>query len=390
MDREVDVFSLADIFREEILSLSKNIYEFAELGSQEFKSSRLLVKSLKEYGFVVEYPYLGMETAFRAEFGAGSPAVGLLAEYDALPNGHSCGHNLIAAWAYGTAISLSRIIKEGRIVVFGTPAEEGIGKYAGSKAIMVEKNAFSNIDFIIGMHPDDGWHVGTKTLADVTLKATFTGAAAHMADSPEQGANALDAAVMTYIGINNLRDWIKNDKHAVIGMIFREGGTASNIVPDRAVIEIDLRSSSGNFLHALNNKVKKLIHNMAEAYGVKVDIEQITPIYEAYRSNITINKILENSLKKIDIKAENLDQSPVLASGSSDEANVSIVVPTGHIDIEVGYKNIVGHSDDFREAVNPDKAGDNLLKGINATIDSILEIFSNPSLLTSIKKDFQF
>lgn len=384
----MEIDKVLDSFGEEIISISKNIYEFAELGSEEFKSSKLLVDSFKKHGFTVQYPYLNMDTAFRAEFGSSAPVIGLLAEYDALPNGHSCGHNLIAAWAYGTAICLSKILKNGKIVVFGTPAEEGRGKYAGSKAIMAKNNAFQDIDFVIGMHPDDRWRVGSKTLADVTLETIFKGKTAHMADSPEKGANALDAAVMTYVGINNLRSWIKIDKHAVVGMIIKEGGTATNVVPDRAVMEISLRSSSNEFLHIFGDKVKKLILNMSAAYGAEATINEITPLYDDYKSNRVIDKLLENSLKNIGVVPENLDMLTIPASGSSDEANVSKVVPTGHIDVEVGYRNISGHSDDFRDAVNLDRAGKNLLKGIHVTIDTALNIVNQPSLLDKIKEDF--
>ena len=379
---------ILDLFKAEILNLSKNIYEFAELGSEEFKSSKLLVDSLRRHGFKVQYPYLNMATAFKAEYGEGTPVIGLLAEYDALPNGHACGHNLIAAWAYGTAICMSKIIKKGKIIVFGTPAEEGRGKYAGSKAIMAKKNAFKDVDFVIGMHPDDKWRVGDKTLADITLQIIFKGKTAHMAASPEKGANALDAAVMTYVGLNNLRGWIKIDKNAVIGMIFKEGGTATNVVPDRVVMDISLRSSSSAFLNILEEKAKKLILSMGDAYGVKITIKEITPFYDDYKSNKTINKLLENSFKKIDIVSENLDLLANPASGSSDEANVSKVVPAGHIDIKVGYKDIAGHSDDFREAVNPERAGENLFKGITVTIDTILKITTQPSILEKIKTEF--
>ncbi|MGC8496850.1 MAG: M20 family metallopeptidase [Thermoplasmata archaeon] len=381
MDNEI-------LFKEEILNLSRNIYEYAELGSEEYKSSKLLVDSLIRHGFKVQYPYLGMKTAFRAEYGSGNPVVGILAEYDALPNGHSCGHNLIAAWAYGTAINMSNIIKKGKIVVFGTPAEEGRGEYAGSKAIMAKNGAFKDIDFVIGMHPDDGWRVGSKTLADITLEVLFTGKTAHMADSPQEGANALDAAVMTYVGINNLRSWIKIDKHAVIGMIFKEGGKATNVVPDRVVMEIDLRSSSSDFLKKLEEKVEKLIMNISSAYGVECKIKEITPLYDDYKSNRNINSLLQQSLKKLGIVAENLDLDNTLASGSSDEGNVSKVVPTGHIDVEVGYKNIAGHSDEFREAVNPSRAGENLLKGIFAAVDTISFIINDPSVLEKIIGEF--
>jgi amidohydrolase len=283
---------------------------------------------------------------------------------------------------------MSKIIKKGKIIVFGTPAEEGRGKYAGSKAIMAKKNAFKDVDFVIGMHPDDKWRVGDKTLADITLQIIFKGKTAHMAASPEKGANALDAAVMTYVGLNNLRGWIKIDKNAVIGMIFKEGGTATNVVPDRVVMDISLRSSSSAFLNILEEKAKKLILSMGDAYGVKIAIKEITPFYDDYKSNKTINKLLVNSFKKIDIVPENLDLLASPASGSSDEANVSKVVPTGHIDIKVGYKDIAGHSDDFREAVNPERAGENLFKGIIVTIDTILKISNQPSILEKIKTEF--
>ncbi|MGC8663001.1 MAG: M20 family metallopeptidase [Thermoplasmata archaeon] len=375
-------------YEDEIIEISRKIYQYAEIGSEEYRSSSLLVESLKLHGFRVQYPYMNMDTAFRAEWGEGVPVVGILAEYDALPNGHSCGHNLIAAWAYGTAINLKDEIKKGKIVVFGTPAEEGIGKYAGSKVKIAKMGAFSDVDFVIGMHPNDSWGVGAKALADITVLVVFKGKASHMADSPEQGINALDAAVTSYVGINNLRSWIKNDKHAVIGMIFREGGSATNVVPEKASLEIDLRSSSGEFLPVLLEKVKNLLKNVAEAYGADLNIVELTPLYESYKSNKTINKILEESLNHMGITAKNLDISPSIASGSTDEANVSKVVPTGHIDVKIGYPGIAGHSDDFRIAANPDNASEQLKKSIAAVVDAIKKIFESEMLLNEIKKEF--
>ncbi|MEM4588750.1 MAG: M20 family metallopeptidase [Thermoplasmata archaeon] len=375
--------------KNEILEISKKIYEYAEIGSEERKSSRLLVESLRSHGFKVEYPYLNMETAFRAEWGEGKPAVGLLAEYDALPNGHSCGHNLIAAWAYGTAVLLTKSIKSGKVVVFGTPSEEGIGKYAGSKVIFSESGAFKDIDFVIGMHPDDSWSVGGKALADISFQAIFHGKSSHMADSPEKGINALDAAVTSYVAINNIRGWAKNDKHVVIGMIFREGGVATNIVPEKAVLEIDLRSSSGEFLKLLKDKVLSILNGVSTAFGTKLEIFYTSPMYENYVSNNVINNVIFESLKEFGVEAKNLDLDTKPPSGSTDEANVSKVVPTGHLDIKIGYPGIPGHSDDFREASNPEKSGDNLIIGIMATLKSIEKIFKDPELLKKIRTNYE-
>ena len=165
----MNIDSIIREHEDSIISLSEKIYGFAELGSSEYKSSALVIEGLKKEGFTVTNPYMGMDTAFRAEYGDGTPVAGLLMEYDALPNGHSCGHNLISAWAYGTAITVKNMVTSGKVIVFGTPSEEGIGPYAGSKARMATAGAFRDIDFVIGMHPDDIWAVGSKALADMRL-----------------------------------------------------------------------------------------------------------------------------------------------------------------------------------------------------------------------------
>ncbi|EQD46989.1 amidohydrolase, partial [mine drainage metagenome] len=130
----------------DIIEVSKSIYEYAEIGSKEFKSSELLASKLKERGFSIQKPFDGMSTAFKASKGKGHPVIGLLAEYDALPNGHSCGHNLISAWAYGVAASLAEKLHDGTIEVYGTPAEEGIGEYSGSKVKLADDGVFGKTD----------------------------------------------------------------------------------------------------------------------------------------------------------------------------------------------------------------------------------------------------
>ncbi|WP_075056709.1 hypothetical protein [Thermogymnomonas acidicola] len=120
---------------DEVVDLSEKIYRYAELGSEEFRSVKAITEMLSRYGFRVEAPYKEIETAFHAvKGGQGKVAVGFLCEYDALPNGHSCGHNLIAAWSVGAAIMLAEAASDVRVEVFGTPSEEGIGKYAGGKS----------------------------------------------------------------------------------------------------------------------------------------------------------------------------------------------------------------------------------------------------------------
>lgn len=382
------VDSNVESFRSEIFDLSNQIYKLAELGSEERKSSSLFVKSLKKYGFKVTYPYLGIETAFRAEWGKGGLTVALLAEYDALPNGHSCGHNLISGWAYGTAIALTRVLKDGRVVVLGTPSEEGIGKYAGSKATFVEKDALKDVDFAVGVHPMDSWSVGWKSLSDVLFQAIFKGRTAHMAYSPEKGINALDALVTSYVAINNLRSWIKNDRLAIIEMIIREGGTLTSVVTERTVLEIELKTVTGEFLKSLEKKVIKVLEGVSRAYGTSLEIRHIQPLYQDYRANTVIDQMLEDSLKKFGVEASNQDSECSLPSISTDEANISQAVPTGHLNLRIGYPGLGLHSDESREAARPEKAIDNLMISIKTGVDAISRIIQDPELLKKAKKEF--
>ena len=372
---------------EEIINLSGDIYKFAELGSTEFRSSAEIIEKLRDNGFRVQENYMDMKTAFRAEYGSGGPSIGLLMEYDALPNGHSCGHNLISAWAYGTAVVLKDLMASGRIILFGTPSEEGIGPYAGSKIIMANSGSFSDIDFMFGMHPDDRWCVGCKALADLQLEFIFKGKSSHMAASPSEGINALDALVTSYVAINNSRDWAGIDKHLVVGMIIKEGGKASNVIPDRAVLEVDMRSTSSEFLKSFENKIQKMVSSICEGFGAGLEIKDLIPMYTEYSANSVIDSVLQTELQKLGIDPINLDLSTEIASGSTDEANVSLKVPIGHIDMKVG-DNLPGHSDLFRIASEPERNRENLKKAINATANSALRIIKDHAIMDQIKREF--
>ena len=145
----------------EFKKLKDQIGENPELGSEELKSSKLLVNTLRKHGFQVEYPFFNMHTAFKAVYRGKEPGpvVAILAEYDALPGvGHGCGHNIIAASAVGAGIAVSKLMKDlpGEVWVIGTPAEEGHGPYAGSKVKMANAGVFDKADVSIMIHPATG------------------------------------------------------------------------------------------------------------------------------------------------------------------------------------------------------------------------------------------
>jgi len=369
----------------DIFEISKKVFNLAEIGSKEFKKSNLLSDFLKKNDFKVKKPYKGMKTAFRAEYGSGRPVVGLLCEEDALPNGHSCGHNLIAAWAVGTAIKLKEKGYKGKIAVIGTPSEEGIGEYAGSKDMLVKAGSFNDIDFVIGVHPDSQWNVGCQSTADITAEIVFKGKASHLEEA-EKGANALDALIATYISIRNATASFNKYLHVLVGMYVKEGGQASNIIPDRTVLEVDIRSTKNSYLTHAYSRIKKIAIGVGKAYKTETTVRQITPVYWCYRNAQVIDEILYEKLKKQGINATKLYKKEDQQVGATDEANVSRVVPTGHIDFRIAPKSVAGHSDKFRELAGSSDSFEPLKKTIIAAVDACFSIENDKLTKNKIKK----
>ena len=369
----------------DIFEISKKVFNLAEIGSKEFKTSALLSDFLKKRGFKVKKPYGGMKTAFRAEYGSGGPVVGLLCEEDALPNGHSCGHNLIAAWAVGTAIKLKEKGYKGKIVVIGTPSEEGIGEYAGSKDVLVKVGSFNDIDFVIGVHPDSQWNVGCQSPADITAEIVFKGKASHLEEA-EMGTNALDALIATYISIRNATASFNKYMHVLVGMYVKEGGQASNIVPDKTILEVDIRSTKSSYLMHAYGRIKRIAIDIGKAYKTETTVKQIAPVYKEYKNAPVIDEILYDSLKKQGVNATKLYDKRDRQVGATDEANVSRTVPTGHIDFKIAPESVAGHSDKFRELAGSSNSFNQLRKTIVAAVDTCLKIENDQKAKNEIEK----
>ncbi|MDQ6757314.1 MAG: amidohydrolase, partial [Bacteroidota bacterium] len=191
--------------------IALNIWDYAEVGFKETKSSLLLQNTLKENGFKVDAGVAGMPTAFVATYGSGSPVVAILAEFDALPglsqetsfvktpianrnSGHGCGHNLFGTGSVAAGIAIKKLIEEGKVKgtvkVFGTPAEEG----GDGKVYMVREGLFNDVDVALHWHPDQHNTVTyTSSLAIKTAKFRFYGISAHASAAPDKGRSALDA-----------------------------------------------------------------------------------------------------------------------------------------------------------------------------------------------------
>ncbi|MDY3001136.1 M20 family metallopeptidase [Romboutsia timonensis] len=241
---------------EKLCEISDYIYKNPELGNQEYKAVEVLTRFLKEHNFEIEKGLLGIETAFRAIYDSKKegPTIGYLCEYDALPSiGHGCGHNMIGSMSAGAGVILSKVIDEvgGRIIVYGTPAEET----NGAKVILAEEGVFDELDVAMMVHPADITAKSGTSMALYPLQFTYKGKTAHAAACPQDGINALNSVIQLFNGIDALRQHVTPDvrMHGII----TNGGVAANIVPDEATAQFYFRADKKETLDDLLIKVKK-------------------------------------------------------------------------------------------------------------------------------------
>lgn len=233
-----------------IIEICDKIWEFAELGLQEFKSSSLIADEIDKHGFRIKRGVAGMPTAFVASYGSGKPVIGITDQYDALPGmsqkpiakkeplvpgapGHGCGHNIHGASGMAAAIATKVAMEAskigGTIKFFGCPAEENVG----GKVFMVRDCVFDGVDAVLSHHPSTMNVASLKScLAMNSVKFHFYGVSAHAAASPEQGRSAVDAVELMNIGVNYLREHILQE--ARIHYVIEDGGLQPNIVPANA------------------------------------------------------------------------------------------------------------------------------------------------------------
>ena len=231
--------------REELAELSLRIHGNPELSLEEENSSRWLADYLADKGFAVTKPAYGLPTAFEAVYGEGSPSIGIIAEYDALPGiGHACGHNVIATAAVGAGLAAKSAADAfgATIRVIGTPGEEG----RGGKIRMARNGAFTNVDAAMMVHPGDYNTSGCEAMAVAILEVEFHGKASHAAGAPHQGINALEAMILSYNAINSLRQHVM-DGSRVHGII-TDGGQAANVVPAHSAGLFYIRAKDDDYV----------------------------------------------------------------------------------------------------------------------------------------------
>lgn len=370
----------------------QQIFDFAELGCEEYKSSKYLTQQLEALGFTVTMPYGGLETAFRAEYGSGHPKIAFLSEYDALPgygenkdqNGHACGHNWIAANTFGACAVLAQLKDhfDGTIVYMGCPAEEMLG----GKVNMVDSGCFDDIDMAVQIHiaAGDTTNLGSSTLAIDSVEFIYHGVATHAAGSPERGINALDACYLMFDGVNALRQHTTPDSR--IHGIIVDGGTAPNITPAFARSKWFVRAADRKYLNGLTQKVVNCAKGAAMMTGATMEWKYFENSYDNMKLNPTLISLFADCMHSAGVENVNTEVQP--PSGSSDVGNVAWVCPTVMANMGVGNTDNSGcHEEAFLSYCTGPYGFAALHKAILAQVFLALNVFTDTQLQQKLAED---
>ena len=411
--------------------IALNIWDYAEVGFKETKSSLLLQNTLKENGFKVDAGVAGMPTAFVATYGSGSPVVAILAEFDALPglsqetssiktpianrnSGHGCGHNLFGTGSVAAGIAIKKLIEQGKIKgtvkVFGTPAEEG----GDGKVYMVREGLFNDVDVALHWHPDQHNTVTyTSSLAIKTAKFRFYGISAHASAAPDKGRSSLDAVEAMDYMVNLMREHVPQETR--IHYVITNGGKAPNVVPDFAEVFYYVRHPEKNMVTSLFERVVNAGKAAALGTETRMEYEIISGSHDLL-INKTLAKDMQSNLEKVggvtytddEIKfAKNLQttflgKAPSIDSaglitplyieknqGSTDVGDVSYVVPTVGLETATWVPGTSAHSWQAVACSGQDIGVKGMMVAAKTIAFTAIDLFSDPSLLIKAKEEFK-
>ena len=362
--------------------LSDSIFDLAEISCQEFQSCKLLEDALTEHGFQVEHGVGGMETSFRAvyEQGTGGPSFGLLAEYDALSMGHGCGHHMQGPAILGAAFCIQKLAGDRpyKIVVYGTPAEESLG----GKIIMQENVCFRDIDIALMMHAAPETCVDIKTMALENFRVTFHGREAHAAMHPEKGRSALDAILLSFHGIELLREHVLEDTRMHYTVL--DAGGPTNVVPGKATAEYTLRSYNTGYLAQVVERFKKIIEGAALMTETTFTMER-DPAYSAKIPCLKLNELIMENARAFDAPQI---APPREKTGSTDFGNVMYEIPGSCIRMAFVPVGTPAHSQEYLNAGKSEEAHQAVRLSAEILAGTCLDILERPELMDEIRADF--
>lgn len=413
--------------------LALDMWERPETAYNEVLAAKLNADLARELGFEVEVGAYNMPTCVVARWGSGGPKIGFLGELDALPGlsqkvktekdpvelgapGQGCGHNLLAAsclaGAYGAMEAIKASGKPGTIVYYGCPAEEQLT----GKVFMAREGAFKDLDVALA------WHGGRRNSVDI-MKSTglnsatfhFHGRTAHAGGDPHNGRSALDAVELMNVGANYLREHVTSDVR--IHYTITEGGTAPNIVPDRASVWYFVRAMSREAIEETYERLCEVARGAARMTGTSVEIEFMGGCYDTLQNRVLaelIHKCMHDIgapawtseeldfASKLNEKSPQYDPAKHSASieseiqditlqygyGSTDVGDVQHIVPCAMVTTATTSSASPGHSWIITACAGNTIGLKGMLFGAKAMAAAAERMVDDPTIIEAAKKEF--
>jgi amidohydrolase len=386
------VDAAASALEPDLTTVVRTLHANPETAWEERASAQLLVDLLAKHGVAAETGVHGVATAFRAELGpGGGPTIAILAEYDALPEiGHACGHNVIAAAGVGAFLALKDVLRaadapSGRVVLLGTPAEEG---HSG-KEVLARAGAFDDVDAAIMVHPYGTDLADQVWLGRRLLTWTFTGRSAHASAQPFMGRNALDAANLAYTGIGLLRQQMPPSDR--VHAIMTDGGTRPSIITERAVMRLYARSKYPDTLRDLSRRLDDVARGAALMTGTDVEITWDDGAHPSLpvRTNpaLTARWVAAQRRRGRDVLPGGV--VPETVAASTDFGNVSFRVPGIHPLIQVADPSVALHTTEFAAAAGSERAVRAAVDGAAGLALTALDYLCDPALQAQVREEFE-
>ena len=439
MDKQ-KIFFYLESQKEFLAGVSDSVWDTPETCYEENVSAETVCRALEEAGFTVERNVAGISTAFMGTYGHGKPVIGFLGEFDALSglsqtagiaekcplvpggNGHGCGHNLLGAGCLAGAMGMKKYLeetgKEGTVIFYGCPAEEG----GSGKAFMARGGAFTELDAAFSWHGSTNNHVTLGTMTGLNSAIFhFNGITAHAGGDPHNGRSALDAVELTSVGANYLREHVTSDVR--IHYVIKEGGTAPNIVPDKASVWYYVRALSREAVEDTYRRLVKVAEGAAHMTETELEVEYLGGCYNTLNpvmlTNLTHDvmeeverphwteeelafaKILnEKSQQYEKVKASGaledgpLDTkvSPVLNEngyGSTDVGDVQHIVPCVQVMTATCNLAAPGHSWQITACAGMSIGMKGMLYGAKVMAATAMKLVDDPKLVDEAKEEFK-
>ncbi len=379
------VCARVDELADQLIDASHQIHAHPELNYEEVFAHDLLTDLLERHDVAPVRHAYEVGTAFDASAGAEGPTIAVICEYDALPGvGHACGHNIIATAGLGAGLAAAFVAEAagGRVRIMGTPAEEG----GGGKVRMARKGAFDDVDAAMMVHPADADLIAMDCIAIQELMVTYHGKSAHASAAPWEGRNALDAAVLGYTSLAQMRQHIRPNER--IHGIFTKAGDKPNIVPSEAAMDWYVRSATISSLQPLKQRVFTALESAATACGCTMTHEWVDNTYADMIDNGPMVASYVANAARIGRAVLDPATSGKRVMGSTDMGNVSYLVPSIHPMIKVAPEGVPIHSVEFAEWAASAEGDQAVLDGAKAMAMTVVDLWSSAELRERMQSAF--